>query len=478
MTGLDQFVENPLDRTKTQPRKRQPSKRQASKRPPADQPKTQAESSEREVVEPEEEEQTRLEIDRWLRRALTLKFVGRAETFPRNGSSSRRTRLQSRLELGWGAKLGAGLRTDGLLTLRGDDADLARTNAWFREPDREIASRMRGELTEGTLGWSSRTAAISIGKQRFSFGKSDLFQPADIVSPRDLFEPFERDTKIGQLALSASYRFGEHFIEGIYLPWFVPSKLAPAGTRLSFFPFPGAPLLFEDPDFPAEHSLRDPQFAARISLHFDALDLELLYLDIYQRVANGLLRTRSLPTRLAGRVSVPSIQPVFPRLHIPGFAASIPIRELGVELHGEGIQVFTEDRHDDDYFQYVIGGRWTWSQPALADDELRITLEYGGEIITRRHRGVASTTPISRPFTQALFGRITYQLNRDLVFEVEGAVQLERRQHAALRTTASYRLNDYVSLTLGHEQYFGPSGTLFGQLRRDDRVFLEIEVKF
>lgn len=89
------------------------------------------------------------------------------------------------------------------------------------------------EVDEGFLDFDVRGFEVRLGAQKFTWGKLDVFSPADILSPRRFTDPFlreGREAKLAQpalflarpLALGTNVRAED--VEFVWVPWSVPPR--------------------------------------------------------------------------------------------------------------------------------------------------------------------------------------------------------------------------------------------------------------
>jgi hypothetical protein len=96
------------------------------------------------------------------------------------------------------------------------------------------------ELEEAYLDFFASDLDVRVGKQKFSWGRLDAFQPTDVINPKRFLEPFltdEKDAKIGVPAARGTY----------FLSRVVPAWLGEANATLVWVPVP-VPTRFPLPD--------------------------------------------------------------------------------------------------------------------------------------------------------------------------------------------------------------------------------------
>jgi hypothetical protein len=148
------------------------------------------------------------------------------------------------------------------------------------------------------------------------------------------------------------------------------------------------------------------------------------------------------------------------------------------ELHGEGAYLIHESG-EEDYVEYVVGLNYRRSGVLDEADELFLVLEHAGQHVTDRGSGRTTPSPLATLLRRALLGRARYARGGDeLVFEATGVLALHGPDHRYVQVEASRRFGRSLRVTLGADVLGGPTGTLFGDLRSDDRLYAFVEARF
>jgi hypothetical protein len=336
-------------------------------------------------------------------------------------------------------------------------------------------------LEEATLGGSLGSFDLKLGKQIFSWGTADLWNPTDVLNPVDFTDLLDSE-KIGVPSADISfYPEDETRLRLIALPTFTPARIPLPLERWNPIP-PGGiffvtplgevgPVPFARRDLPARTG-ENLQLAGRASTTLAGFDLSATY--IYGR---NDLPSYTLDPRADPLVPV-EITPRYDRYHMLGADASTTVWEL--ELHGEAAHFTTEGDRDDDYLQYTAGGRWTGGDLALAKDELRIILEFASEWVTREGAGASSLsgTAFARAFRSAVLHRIAYKPFAQLEFQGTFAAVLWGEENFYVRPEVSYELGSHTKLRAGFDILAGPRDTFFGGFAGEDRFWLSFKLSF
>jgi len=146
------------------------------------------------------------------------------------------------------------------------------------EPRRPFNDRGEVQLDEAYVDFMFRDAEIRLGLQKVIWGKSDLISPFDILTSRDLMDPFLFPTledRIAQPGVRVNLSRGEYNIETVFFPVWLRSRVPLAETDKGsttradeWFPsmavYPYQAFLIDDPNLswlifiPTYHPLKEP----------------------------------------------------------------------------------------------------------------------------------------------------------------------------------------------------------------------------
>ncbi len=152
--------------------------------------------------------------------------------------------------------------------------DRDRDNALFKDYDEVYQSNTPYlEFKELYASYSTQNLDLRAGVQRFAWGRIDEYPSNDLLNPWD-YSKFPRkpleDRKIGVPSLSAAYTKGDWTVETVWVPVFVPYRLALPDERWSGVAIasglnkvPNAEIDVQEPDLP-EHSLENGNFGMRM----------------------------------------------------------------------------------------------------------------------------------------------------------------------------------------------------------------------
>jgi len=101
------------------------------------------------------------------------------------------------------------------------------------EPGRPFADRGEILLDEAYLDFYYKDYDVRVGLQKVIWGKSDLISPFDILTARDLTDPFVWPTiedRIAQAGIRVNRMWGEYTVEAVLFPIWIRSRVPQAET--------------------------------------------------------------------------------------------------------------------------------------------------------------------------------------------------------------------------------------------------------
>lgn len=336
--------------------------------------------------------------------------------------------------------------------------------------------RPNATFKEASLGWSSGAFEVSIGKSIFNWGVADAWNPVDDLNPWDFLDVPTAE-RIGVPALSLYYLHDLFEIQGVWQPFFTPSRIALPGMENRWLPDPrpfvdGGPpftdFAFGGRDLPA-HQWDHGQFGLRLtsSTLIDGWDLGLTYFRGNQSA--GVFRAQPAGTTLVAELE-------YPRYHQIGMSFATVMGPW--QIHGEGAYHDTDDGDvDDDYIEYIVGINRSFSSPVPFLDEAIVVLEYAGqEVTTAKAEDSAyfGSRQFLRPFEDALVGSLTLKFSDDTEAELFGAYDFADGG-SFYGAHLSHKFNDYCKAKLGGDFFAGPGDSFFGKWGSNDRFFLSFE---
>ncbi len=101
------------------------------------------------------------------------------------------------------------------------------------EPARAFSDRGEVRLDEAYVDFRLAELDFRVGLQKIVWGKADLVSPFDILTARDLRDPFVFPTledRIAQAGIRVNYYFGDYSLEGFLSPVWIRSQVPQAET--------------------------------------------------------------------------------------------------------------------------------------------------------------------------------------------------------------------------------------------------------
>ena len=259
---------------------------------------------------------------------------------------------------------GRTFRLFGSVELRTDFENHAR--------DRLYVDELYAEVVHGRFD-------LRVGRQIIAWGKTDLVNPTDHLSPRDFTDPLESDDeRLGVFAVRPRVQWGPLQWEGAIVPVFTGSLMPGQQSRWSP-PSPArARAQFElaPPREPAT-TLENMQYATRVSGTVRGWDVSASYFDGWNDVPRFATEVSTSETGI-GTVRV---TPEHLRKRVVGGDVATVVGPFTVRV--EAAHIRPDPRQGPRYFQYVLGGERTfgdmmgsggtfvlvqWIQSVLPDD--------------------------------------------------------------------------------------------------------------
>jgi hypothetical protein len=331
-----------------------------------------------------------------------------------------------------------------------------------------------GELREFYLETSPLSFFdVKVGRYIITWGTGDLVFINDLF-PKDWVSFFigrdDQYLKVPSDALKTSFFSPWVNLDVIFIPFFEPDNPI-RGKRLSFFnPFTNK-LVGEDAHFYYQRPDRNPEspeFAARLNRFFGSYETALYGFWGYYKQPAGI--KEPLGQRF-----------FYPRLNVYG--ASIRGPAVDGIIHLElGYYLSKEDQSGNDpliensSMKYLVGyEREFWTDFTLgAQYFLNQLLDYAD---------YRSSTPSQSPRRDHYMHLLTLRLTQLLYHQdIElsfFAFYSPSDQDFHLRPRISYEMSDNWKISLGSNIFGGRDDfTLFGQLKRNDNVYLRIRYSF
>lgn len=371
------------------------------------------------------------------------------------GKINARNQAITQLEMASGGGGQAGAKA--ALEFRADQADPARNRILLKE-------------AYATLFYDK--ADFKVGRQIFSWGKADGFNPTDVLAPRDLTDPLlTDDTRLGILAAKMGVRAFGMDLEAIVAPGFQPGLLPQAGSRWltepELPPVPGLRLHMDPPNAPDE-GLTETQVAGRLSASIGGWDVSLMHAYARNPVPSFTQDLILFPDSV-----VLAVRPEYRRRRVFGGDFATALGSYG--LRGEAAY-FMEDEEtdiskvDDPYFKMVAGLDRSFNN-VIGENNLFVLIQWLQEFDPEGAEFRADD--LNHLFQKALSLRMDYDIGPSLKLSVQAVRDFEAEDHY-IAPKVSYSPADGLNVHASVELPGGKKGGFFGNYEGNRRAHLRI----
>lgn len=344
--------------------------------------------------------------------------------------------------------------------------------------NREENRRYAVDLKEGYFTYYGKGFDLSFGKKIYAWGKANAFNPTDNLNPRDYLDVLENE-KISITSASLSIFSGPSTLEFVFVPTFTPSRLPPGRNRWAGNPMDamitGGQFNINNFDVTGnlnpreipERNSENVQFGMIYKTTHRGWDFSLSCYDGFEDIA-------AVKRQRVGVIT--SFTPFFNKVSVFGFDFSTTFGELG--LAGEYAQTFTNGNNDDDYFQYITGGNYSWYEK-FGFEKISVFLEWAGELVTsdKKEADSLASAGYSRPFQNSLLGKIIFKLDEDTEIQFGGTCNLDDEDYYIQQKTA-HKFTDEFKFELGIDVLDGRPDSFLGKWRKNDRIFTKLTYSF
>ncbi|MHC4268854.1 MAG: hypothetical protein ACYSTS_10335 [Planctomycetota bacterium] len=337
------------------------------------------------------------------------------------------------------------------------------SSSYIDELEDKNIRRLSFNLEEYYAEFNFSSFDLKVGKQIFSWGKADGFNPTDNLNPRNYIDLFVEEEKIGVSAVNLLYYWKDFTFDLVFIPTFTPTRLPLINSRYSFLD-PDASTVVNGRELPSD-KLSNSQIGIRILKHISGWDLSVSYYDGYDDLTLAIVEDDQ------------SLTPTYNRTRVVGGDFATTFGGLGV--HGEAAQFIYDGRNNEDYFQYILGIDYTWTN-VIHDHDIFLILEYMGDTTTqsRDDKRPAFSTGLGRVFRNSFLSTITYKFSDTLEWETELAFNMNSHVSYLINPEVRYDITDKLKFTFGIDFIEGVQNTFFGQFEDDDRSYFFLRYSF
>ena len=351
--------------------------------------------------------------------------------------------------------------------------------SWHETSD----NRATFTIEELTFSHYFESFEFNIGKQVFSWGLADLYNPSDHLNAVDTLEPLDTK-KLGQWSTSLLYLGDKFNFHTIYIPRKTASRLPKKDNRwflsVEEIQIAASSQLGFTPEIDLTRKVDHHSPTVGIQLMsgqiFNGWDIEFSFL--HSQDATGVY----LPELMGEQLDLVRLFPHYNEMSL-GFSTAVD----EYTFHGVSSYRNTLDnKQDDDYITFLLGGRRTFY---MADYDVMLTLEsieevtlvteYVREKIT--HNRDEMSNYINSGFGRTLIDSLL--INLELKFSEYthlnlGLVKNFDKQNHYISIEFSHQLTDEVKINTGFDFLNGDPDSLFGQWSVNDRIFINTSYHF
>lgn len=369
----------------------------------------------------------------------------------------------------------------------------AVTGTFLVRHDFSEHSRDRLEAEEIYLDVGFSIFELRLGRSLVTWGTANVFNPTDIINPRDYRDPLEQE-KVGVWLARASLIFDPILIEAYYLPVHqphmipLPEGITPDGEMITgsrwltgnvgqVSPIPLAYHMGEAAAVPT--SFENVQFALRLAGSVWGMDFSFAYAYLFDRLPT-VRSVVSLDSPMPDHADV-DIDVEYLRIHAATFDFETVIGSL--RLAAQALVVITEDidgtddEVDNPYLKGSTG--FDYRTPQFLEDHS--LLFYANFTITQALVGSLPGDFFSRlkhPLRLAVAAGVSYEVGSELTITLQ-AIEGLRRFGLLINPEIEYVFRDTVALKLGCQILLGEENRgLFGLWQDNTRMTLAAEANF
>ncbi len=401
--------------------------------------------------------------------AQELRVTGFAEAdqivyFEDRGTAGHNGRNELLTQVDGSASFGRPFSLFGSVELRADFADHNRDRVFAKEFYADVAHK---------------AFDLRLGRQILAWGKTDLVNPTDHLSPRDFTDPLESDDeRLGVWAIRPRLQLGDVLWEGVIVPVFTGSVLPFDSPRWS----PPFPPQIPNPVDPTQSiflsydvTSSDPattfgntQYATKVSGSVRGWDLSASYFDGWEDVPH-VRRELTLTGPGTGTVR---ITPEYLRKWSVGGDVATVVGSFTVR--GEAAYIELESGNGTDHFQYVVGVERTLGD-MLAKGGTFLLVQWVHTVLPGDF--VPAPLDFNFVFQKSTTLRAQRNLTATAQVAVEGLYDFARRGYY-VQPAANYRFGDHVRVEGFVDLLGGNPAGFFGIYEQNKRVQIRVRYRF
>ncbi len=320
-----------------------------------------------------------------------------------------------------------------------------------------------------------KTMDFRIGKQQIVWGEAIGLRITDIINPQDYREFILGDyidSRIPVWMAKFNYYIGQWTVEGLWIPFFEPERLAIYGSEWEWtfnkiLPPQGVGVKLNTPEEPST-DLENSEYGGRISGILAEWNVALSYLYSWDDSPSRHLDFDPQALTI-------NVDQIFHRMIVYGFTFAnsygrfVPRGEVSYKM---GKHFNTSDVHDEDglkkkdFLYYMAGTDYSISDYLFNFQIIqKVIMDYEDSI----YEDYIQTTYSFQ--VQAKF--LNETLKPDIL-----VIYGENENDWMIRPKIAYGISDQFTIAIGVDIFSGPSKSFFGQFNSNDRAYIKFKYSF
>lgn len=365
------------------------------------------------------------------------------------------------LHLQWTRRFSEWARFNIMGEARQDDRRFTR-GVRTRVPDNLLHRRMI-DVKEATLKFNLPLMELSLGKQFFTWGTADAYNPTDNMNPYDYLDVIDRE-KMPVYSASAALDAGPVNVTFIVIPFFTPSRDPLVESRWNLELTPGGGIV--EQRLVAGRDLSNMQYAVRAKTTVAGWDLSVSYFDGFEYVPVVKQQVGIVGGSL-GQI----FTPVYRHMQVPGFDFSTTFDKF--EFHGEGAFKFENRDIKDSRFQGSLGLNYTWDDLGIKGlENIMFIVEHNREqFLSPKNPNFIVVANFINAFRNAVSGRVRFKFNEETQFAVSETIDFSKEANYFLQFKLNHKFTDDLHIETGFDNFAGVKDSFWGKWRDNDRFF-------
>jgi len=342
-------------------------------------------------------------------------------------------------------------------------------------------SRNRVYVEEAYIDLVFEKWDLRAGKQVFSWGKADGFNPMNTLAPMDYTDVLDTDDeKIGIFALNAKYYLGGYEIQAVFSPVFTGTVFPSADSRWQFG-MPGY-VDVQGENYRTEYSisvskpeqkLKNSSFALKLAKNFSRLDVSLSYFCGYRHVPEILQEIEGMDA--ANKTMKVDIRQQYYRQQVISGDFSFVLDKY--VLKGEGGLHFPKGiPNDSPYFQYVTGIDRVFGS-TIGSNNLTVILQWMHEL--KSGKIGYSGRDFNHLFQKNVMASLEQELSASTQISLQGVYAL-KYEDFYLRPKLAHNISDGLNLSVSADVLGGKKAKngLFSGFSDNNRAHIRLKYGF